>query len=174
VREASEALAGQGPQAFDVWDADQRTAAIGHAVTSSLRSLDEHVTIAGGSALQERYLSLAIFPAATPVPLEVLTKWWARAYGWNRSAVRQFCRVLSDRSLVSAYMADRDAILLHDVFRGYLRHLLGDEWTAAHRSLIEATGLRRAISGSTWATNTATSGGTCPTTCTRPISTTSW
>jgi DNA-binding XRE family transcriptional regulator len=147
VRDAGEVLAGQGPQAFDVWDADQRRTAIGHAIMSSLRSLDEHVTIAGGSALQDRYLSLAIFPAATPVPLDVLTHWWQRAYGWSRSAVRQFCRVLADRSLVSAYLADRDAILLHDVFRGYLRHLLGDEWAASHRSLIDAY---RASAGDQW------------------------
>ena len=61
--------------------------------------------------------------------------------------MRQFCRVLADRSLVSAYLADRDAILLHDVFRGYLRHLLGDEWAAAHRSLIDAY---RASAGNQW------------------------
>lgn len=147
VSEAGETLSSHGPQAFDVWDADQRKNAIGQAIMSSLRSLDEHVTITGGSALRDRYLSLAIFPAATAVPLQVLTQWWHRAYGWSRSAVRQFCRVLADRSLVSAYLADRDAILLHDVFRGYLRHLIGDEWSTLHRSLIEAY---RAAAGDQW------------------------
>lgn len=96
--EAGRALGAVGPAAFDVWDADQRQNAIGHAITASLRSLEEHVRITGGPGLRDRYLSLAIFPAATPVPLPVLSTWWAHEYGWAPDAVRQFCRVLADRS----------------------------------------------------------------------------
>lgn len=160
LSEAGEALLSHGPQAFDVWDADQRKNAIGHAIMSSLRSLEEHVTISGGSALGDRYLSLAIFPAATPVPLEVLAQWWHTVYGWSRSAVRQFCRVLADRSLVSAYFADQDAILLHDVFRAYLRHLIADDWPAHHRSLIDAYRTAAGDQWPLWATRPPTSGGT--------------
>lgn len=136
--EAGEALRSHGPQAFDVWDADQRRNAIGHAIMSSIHSLDDHVTISGGSGLRERYVSLAIFPAATPVPLSVLSHWWRTAYGWSVGAVRHFCRALADRSLISAYLADRDVILLHDVFRAYLRHLVGGDWPVLHESLVAA------------------------------------
>ena len=38
---------------------------------ASLAALDEHVTISGGPELRERYLSLAVFPAATPIPVTV-------------------------------------------------------------------------------------------------------
>lgn len=135
---AGDALRTYGPQAFDIWDIDQRRNAIGHVISASLRALDEHVTISGGPGLRERYLSLAVFPAASPIPISVLTRWWARAYGWTEVAVRQFCRVLADRSLINAYLADRDGIVLHDVFRAFLRHLVGDQWAELHRSLLDA------------------------------------
>ncbi|WP_460532869.1 NB-ARC domain-containing protein [Flindersiella endophytica] len=127
-----------GPQAFDVWDADQRANAIGHAITASLRSLEEHVTLGGRSDLHDRYLSLAVFPAATPIPLSVLSRWWQHTHGWSPGAVRQLCRVLADRCLVDAYLADHDAIVLHDVFRSYLRHLAADGWAGMHASLLDA------------------------------------
>src|SRR5215468_6689347 len=146
--EAGRALGAAGPAAFDVWDADQRRNAIGHAITASLRSLEEHVQITGGSALRDRYLSLAVFPAATPIPLPVLSVWWGHTYGWAPGAVRQFCRVLADRSLIDSYLADRDAVLLHDVFRTYLRHLIGLNWHGLHLSLVESY---RRLAGESWA-----------------------
>jgi WD40 repeat protein len=146
--DASRALGTIGPSAFDVWDADQRTNAIGHAITASLRSLEGHVRISGAPGLQDRYLSLAIFPAATPVPLSVLSTWWAHEYGWTANAVRQFCRVLADRSLIDAYLADLDVVLLHDVFRAYLRHLVGQDWTGLHRSLVASY---RRLASTGWA-----------------------
>ena len=148
VFEASRVLDNIGPQAFDVWDSDQRKNAIGHAITASLRSLEEHVQITGTQDLRNRYLSLAIFPAATPVPLSVLSQWWGHAYEWAPSAVRQFCRVLADRSLIDAYLADRDAVVLHDVFRVYLRHLIGPQWPELHQSLVDSY---RPLAGSGWA-----------------------
>ncbi|MFF1787681.1 NB-ARC domain-containing protein [Kitasatospora sp. NPDC058243] len=147
VSEAREALHFYGPPAFDVWDADQRTNAIGHAITASLRSLDESVRITGGSSLRGRYLSLAVFPATAPVPLNVLTHWWHSSEGWSASAVRQFCRVLADRSLISAYLADHDAVVLHDIFRTYLKHLVGEQWTGLHQSLIDSY---RAVNEGDW------------------------
>jgi WD40 repeat protein len=145
---AGDSLRLYGPQAFDVWDADQRHSAIGHAIMASLRSLDEHVVISGGDGLRERYLSLAVFPAAVPVPIGVLAQWWGATWEWTRTAVRQFCRILADRSLISAYLADRDAIVVHDVFRAYLRNEVGADWASLHSSLIEA---HRPASATHWA-----------------------
>jgi WD40 repeat protein len=147
VADAGSALHQFGPHAFDIWDSDQRKNAIGHAIVSSLRSLEEHVEIPGTNDLRDRYLALSIFPAATPIPLSVLATWWGTGYGWTSHAVRQFCRLLADRSLVDAYLADRDAVLLHDVFRIYLRHLLGDQWPGVHQSLVDAY---RSIAGGSW------------------------
>ncbi|GAA0969615.1 NB-ARC domain-containing protein [Actinocorallia libanotica] len=147
VSEAGRALDSYGPGAFDVWDSDQRRNAIGHAVDASLRSLEERVEIAGASGLSDRYLSLAIFPAAKPIPLSVLSTWWGQAYGWTPLAVRQFCRALADRSLIDMYLVDQDAVLLHDVFRGYLRHRIGEGQRELHRSLLDA---HREIAGGSW------------------------
>ncbi|MFD7494156.1 NB-ARC domain-containing protein [Streptomyces sp. NPDC059832] len=138
VTETNAAIRAYGPQAFDVWDADQRKNAIGQALESSFHSLAESVSIAGRTDLRDRYLSLAVFPPSVPIPMSILTHWWGTANGWAPHVVRQFCRVLSDRSLIGAYLADRNAIVLHDVFRSYLRHLIGDQWATLHRSLIEA------------------------------------
>jgi WD40 repeat protein/transcriptional regulator with XRE-family HTH domain len=146
--DASRALGAIGPSAFDVWDADQRSNAIGHAITASVSSLEEHVRITAGPGLRDRYLSLAIFPAATPIPLSVLSTWWDAEYGWAPTAVRQFCRVLADRSLIDAYLADQDVVLLHDVFRAYLRHLIGQQWVELHRSLLASF---RRLASSGWA-----------------------
>ncbi|MGC4851872.1 NB-ARC domain-containing protein [Micromonospora sp. DT4] len=145
VNETGDTLRTYGPHAFDVSDADQRRSAIGQAITSSLRSLEENVRVSGASSLSDRYLSLAIFPAATPIPLRVLSLWWERAYGWPPSATRQFCRVLADRSLIDSYLADQDVIHLHDVFRAYVRHMVGDRWSPLHRSLVNA--YRSGLSG---------------------------
>ncbi|MCQ4044657.1 NB-ARC domain-containing protein [Streptantibioticus rubrisoli] len=138
VAEASETIREYGPQAFDVLDADQRRSAIGQAIASSLDGLEESIVLNGASDLRARYLSLAVFPAATPIPVPVLVHWWKTAFGWSPQAVRQFCRVLADRSLVSSYRADTETITLHDVFRSYLRHLAADDWKQLHTSLLDS------------------------------------
>jgi WD40 repeat protein/transcriptional regulator with XRE-family HTH domain len=148
VSEAGNALKTIGPHALDVWDASQRRTAIGQAIASSLASLDETVSVGGATALRDRYLSLAIFPAATPIPLSALSTWWKTAHGWTDTAVRQFCRLLADRSLLAAYRADTEVIALHDVFRGYLRHLVGADLPALHRSFVDS---HRAQVNSDWA-----------------------
>lgn len=116
----------------------QRSTAIGHAISASLRNLVEHVTIPGTDRLDDRYLDLCVFPTSIPIPIPVLAQWWKTAHGWNLSSTRRFCRVLADRSMISAHLAGQDAIVLHDVFVTYLRHLSGDGQQAKHRSLLEA------------------------------------
>ncbi|SFC61527.1 NB-ARC domain-containing protein [Streptomyces aidingensis] len=153
AREASETIQTHGPQAFDVWDADQRKNAIGQAISSSLRSLEDSVRVNGGTGLRNRYLSLAVFPPSEPIPVQVLTHWWGTAHGWTPHAVRQFCRILADRSLISTYLADHGAIVLHDVFRSFLRHLIAEDWPDLHRSLLES--YRRTPDGR-WASLDAT------------------
>lgn len=136
---ARDALQVHGPQAFDIWDTDQRKVAISQVISATLRALDENVRIPGTSNLSERYVSLAVFPPATPIPLEVLTRWWGHSYGWSSVAVRQFCKVLADRSLLSAYRADQDAVVLHDVFRAYLLGLVAQSLRGLHGSFLEAS-----------------------------------
>ncbi|MFQ6226291.1 NB-ARC domain-containing protein [Nocardia sp. NPDC002869] len=138
IASATEMLRLDGPGAFDVWDTDQRRAAIGHAISASLRNLDEHVTIPGTERLRDRYLDLCVFPASTAIPIPVLADWWKAAHGWSLSVTRRFCRLLADRSMISAHLADQDAIVLHDVFVTYLRHLVGEQQPDLHRSLLDA------------------------------------
>ncbi|MFI2486869.1 NB-ARC domain-containing protein [Promicromonospora kroppenstedtii] len=139
VAVARQALQTHGPQAFDIWDTDQRKVAISQVISATLRALDENVRIPGASDLSERYMSLAVFPPATPISLEVLTRWWGHSYGWSSVAVRQFCKVLADRSLLSAYRADQDIVVLHDVFRAYLLNLVAQSLPGLHRSFLEAS-----------------------------------
>ncbi|WP_405021710.1 NB-ARC domain-containing protein (plasmid) [Kitasatospora sp. NBC_00070] len=138
IAETSETIRDYGPQAFDVLDADQRRSAIGQAIASSLDGLEDSVVLNGASDLRMRYLSLAVFPPATAIPVRVLSHWWKVAFGWSPHAARQFCRVLADRSLVSSYRADTETITLHDVFRSYLRHSVTDDWAQLHSSLLDA------------------------------------
>jgi WD40 repeat protein/transcriptional regulator with XRE-family HTH domain len=138
VAAATSALDSAGPGAFDIWDADQRSTAIGEVLETSLASLEAGVRLAGGTGLRQRYLSLGIFPAATPIPIELLVTWWGRAEGWTPAAVRQFCRLLMDRSLAIGCASDEDAVMLHDVFRSYLRHLAADQLAGWHASLLDA------------------------------------
>ena len=55
--------------------------------------------------------------------------------------------MLADRSLVDAYLANREAVLLHDVFRIYLHHMLGDRWPGVNQSLVDAY---RSIADGSW------------------------
>lgn len=135
---ARETLQDYGPQAFDVWDSGQRKVTISHVISATLHVLDANVQLPGADGLSERYLSMAVFPPATPIPLTLLSRWWGVAHGWSPMTVRQFCRALADRSLISAYRADQDVIVLHDVFRSYLRRLVGAQIAELHRSLLEA------------------------------------
>jgi hypothetical protein len=68
----------------------------------------------------------------------VLSVWWGAVHGWTAGQVRHLCRLLADRSLLGAYRADTESIVLHDVFRVYLRHEIDDRAPTVHRSLIDA------------------------------------
>jgi WD40 repeat protein len=138
VRRATSALCEDGPHALDVWDAGRREGTIGRVVASSLRHLNTHVIVHGGRDLGDRYLDLAIFPAAVPIPVPVLAAWWRREHGWTTTAVRQFARVLAERSLLGAYLADEDAVVLHDVFRSSLVELARRPAMEAHKSLVDS------------------------------------
>jgi WD40 repeat protein len=131
-------LRSAGPRAFDVWDDDDRQATIHQAIDASLESLERHVAVAGRQGIRDAYLSLAVFPGATAIPLNVLTVWWGAVHGWTAGQVRHLCRLLADRSLLGAYRADTESIVLHDVFRVYLRHEIDDRAPTVHRSLIDA------------------------------------
>lgn len=127
-----------GPHAFDVWDDDDRRSAMHQAISASMRNLEEQVSIAGGQNLRDAFVSLAVFPSATPVPLRTLSVWWGRQHGWTTGQVRQFCRLLADRSLLGSYRADTDSVMLHDVFRVQLGHEIADRARELHRSLVDA------------------------------------
>ena len=138
LEETRSALMVSGPGAFDVLDSSQRLAAISQVMRSSIQSLEEHVSIGGDRRLQDKYLDLGIFPASTPIPLDVLAVWWHHDYGWSEGLTRQFCKILADRSLVDSYRADSRVIFLHDVFRAYLRNALGERWRDRHQALVQS------------------------------------
>lgn len=130
------ALRDEGPEAFDVADAGRREGTIGRVVMSSLGHLDDTLTFRGGESLSDRYLDLAIFPPAVPIPVPVLASWWGAEHGWSTTAVRQFARALSDRSLLDAYRAADDTLVLHDVFRACLTSRARRTAQDAHKSLV--------------------------------------
>lgn len=137
VAETHKELLVAGPSAFDVLDSSQRLSAISQVMRSSLDQLEAQVTIGARGGLREKYQQLGIFPAAVPIPIEVLEVWWGHTSGWSPREVRRFCRVLADRALVDSYLADRHTVVLHDVFRAYLRTDFQGHWAEQHRSLVE-------------------------------------
>ncbi len=138
VAETRKELLVAGPGAFDVLDSSQRLSAISQVMRSSLDQLEAQVTIGAHGGLREKYQQLGIFPAAVPIPVEVLEVWWGHTSGWSPRKVRRFCSVLADRALVDSYLADRHAVVLHDVFRAYLRTDFQGNWAEQHRSLVES------------------------------------
>jgi len=135
---AESELRSAGPGAFDVWDDDDRQATIHQAIDASLDSRERHVAVAGRQGIRDAYLSLAVFPGATQIPLGVITVWWGQIHGWTAGQVRHLCRLFADRSLLGAYRADTESIVLHDVFRVYLSHEIDERAAAMHRDLIDA------------------------------------
>lgn len=138
VDRATNALHDDGPQSLDVWDSKQRAGTIGRVVASSLRHLDTEIAVQGGKDLGDRYLDLAVFPPSVAIPVPILAAWWRQEHGWTATSARQFARLLAERSLVGAYLADEDAVVLHDVFRSALiAHTRGPAHKS-HHSLVES------------------------------------
>lgn len=138
IAAAAHELRSCGPCAFDVWDGDQRTNAVGRIVQLGIERLGAHVRIGPHRDLHERFLSLAVFPSGCGIPLRVLTGWWSRAHGWTDAEVRRFCHELLDRSLIAGYDAGAGTIALYDVFRTCMRSALGDRIDEITRSLLDS------------------------------------
>jgi WD40 repeat protein len=121
-------LAADGPAALNVGDETSRNQAIEASITASLRRLTPHE--------QDHYLELGIFAEDTRIPLPILDRLWSAA-GLSAGEVRQLCQRLAGLSLVQDYDRDR-GLLLHDVFRAYLRRRGRDRLTATNNTLIDA------------------------------------
>lgn len=137
VDRAAAALREDGPQALDVEGAGGGAGTIGRVVRSSIDHLDGNVAIHGASDLAERYRDLVVFPPSVPIPVSVLGAWWGERHGWSATAVRQFGRVLAERSLGS-YDAGADTLVLHDVFRSCLTSFADRSAQVGNRSLVDA------------------------------------
>ncbi|MCX6462685.1 MAG: NB-ARC domain-containing protein [Pseudonocardiales bacterium] len=132
------AVRDEGPEVFDADDAGRREGTIGRVMMGSLGHLDGNVTLRGTSGLADRYLDLAVFPPAVPIPVPVLAAWWEAEHGWTATGVRQFARALADRSLLDAYDAAADTLVLHDVFRACLTSRSRRNLQDVHKSLVTA------------------------------------
>ena len=107
-----------GPTALDVQRPQDRHEAVAATVEASLEVLTPEQL--------DRYVELAIFPEDVMVPLEALKLWWSR-YGVDARAVEQLCDEFADLSLLQTYQVQPEAVVLHDVVRGYLRSRCGSE-----------------------------------------------
>jgi hypothetical protein len=112
---ALDELGRRGVTALDVEDPDQRRAAVGRTIEASLDRLT--------SDERSRYLELVVFGEDVRIPLEVLTALWAHTGGWSKFAAARFCGRLFALGLLAEYRRDKDEVVLHDVFRDYLREL---------------------------------------------------
>lgn len=108
-----EQLVQDGPDSLDLDSADRRDQAVAMSVEASLRRLD--------GMSRERFLQLGVLPEDVGVPAEVVGSLWA-AGGADVAGSRRLIRLLADLSLITF---TGGTILVHDVLRSYLRHVLG-------------------------------------------------
>jgi WD40 repeat protein len=125
--EIIEALAAEGPAAFDPARPTDRSRAVAATVEASLVLLD--------AADRERYLDLAIFPEDIDIPCDVL------GLLWPACRVDRLCEELVGLGLAADYRLDQPGprLVLHDVMRAYLQTRRAEtERAAVHQRLIDA------------------------------------
>jgi WD40 repeat protein len=84
---------------------------------------------------QERYRSLAVFPAGLPLPIRIIAKYW----GTNSSEAETICERLFSLSLVQSVNLEIRTVVLHDVFRRHLTEEQSQEMPQLHRKLLRNT-----------------------------------
>ncbi|MES4904207.1 MULTISPECIES: NB-ARC domain-containing protein [unclassified Streptomyces] len=107
-----------GPDSLDLESADRREYAVRSSVEASLTRLDKGAPTRPG---RERFLQLGVLPEDTGVPIEVVCLLWA-ADGLDVAGGRRLIRLLADLSLIAVVDG---MVVVHDVLRAYLRHVLG-------------------------------------------------
>ena len=130
-------LESKGLSAFDRRDAEARADAVKLTMEagfeSGLLSLDD----------EERYVSLAVFPKDTDIPLVVLAPYWDLAFDDAFDVLERFF----DFSLLQYFDGSEAVLRLHGVFHRYLIDLVGsqeDRLAALHREFL---GVHRPVSG---------------------------
>lgn len=84
--------------------------------------------------LRNHYLSLAIFPEDTEIPLDILKRYWQK----DSLETEDICSKLHHRSLVLEFDLQKNTILLHDVFRKYIIEKAKNKLKELHKHLLEA------------------------------------
>ena len=121
-------LADEGPDALRLDDDASRGRAVSTVMRASLRRLSKDG--------RRRYRELAVFGAATDIPLPVLERYWRR----NPAQIRRFCRDLDNLNLLAEYRLDSSSprLRLHDVIRSWLRHDAAEHLRELHSQLVDA------------------------------------
>ena len=94
------------------------------ALQAATASLDPGLALA--------YISLAVYPPDTRVPMAAVSRYWGRLRGISPRQVHAELRMLADRELLTL---DRDAIGFHDLQHSYLL-LRADDLALLHDGLL--------------------------------------
>ncbi|MFF2559604.1 NB-ARC domain-containing protein, partial [Kitasatospora sp. NPDC058060] len=113
-----EQLAVDGPTALDLDDLRSRERAVAVSLQASLDLLDPDE--------QRRYFDLGVFPEDTDIPGSVLALLWQSTGSLDRRAAERLRVKLVSLRLATGSWQRGPALRLHDVFRGFLRHRLGE------------------------------------------------
>jgi NB-ARC domain/WD domain, G-beta repeat len=123
-------LRADGPTAFDLTHAEDRSRAVSLTLRPSLDLLP-----ADG---ERRFAELGIFPEDTPIPVAVISQLWAATTGAATTA-RALCQQLNSLSL-ARYRPDTDTVEVHDVIRAYQRATLGANLPGTQATFVDQVG----------------------------------
>jgi hypothetical protein len=123
-----------------------------HPHANTFKAL-QAATAALDPGLAAAYVSLAVFPPDTGLPVAVVCRYWGRLRGVSLGQVRAELQMLADRELL---VLDRDEVAFHDLQHSYLLlqaddlALLHDGLLAGYRALLPQAGAgwRRLPAGS--------------------------
>ena len=105
----------------------------GHPYADTFKALGV-ATAALGKGLREAYLSLAVFPRDTNIPVQAIERYWREQRKIVQQQARADLQVLADASLLSI---QAEHVSLHDLQHDYLL-LYAEDLELLHASLIEA------------------------------------
>ena len=128
LADLADQLAVEGPDALRLDDDASR----GRAVSTVMRASLQRLSRDG----RRRYRELAVFGAATDIPLPVLERYWQM----NPAQIRRLCSDLDNLNLLAEYRLDSPSprLRLHDVIRSWLRHDAAERLRELHSQLVDA------------------------------------
>ena len=92
-----------------------------------------------GSDAFQRFIELAIFPAATSLPVRTITEYWCAIADIPADKAEQFCNRLLEANLVTSNEvapANEPSVVIHDLLQAEIKHRLGTRVQHLHDAFL--------------------------------------